>query len=168
MAGDMGSMVNLGVFYRKRPVRLGVSRGVWYWTAPNLAEQNRPMPSPLLPRILAVVLFMALSPSVALRTAAAHAVIIDSNPAVDAVLAPGDSDVTLHFNSRIDHQRSRLTLITADGRTNGLTIVPDSAADIVAAKLTGLEAGQYRLRWQVLAIDGHLTRGDIRFSVKAP
>ena len=126
------------------------------------------MPTPLLPRILAVVLFMALSPSVALRTAEAHAVIIDSIPAVDAVLAPGDSDITLHFNSRIDHQRSRLTLVAADGRTSALTIAPDSAADIVAAKLTSLEAGQYRLRWQVLAIDGHLTRGDIRFSVKAP
>jgi methionine-rich copper-binding protein CopC len=101
------------------------------------------------------------------RTAAAHAVIIDSVPAVDAAVA-GDSDVTLHFNSRIDHQRSRLTLIAPDGAANLLTIAPDSAPDVVAAKLNGLAAGQYRLRWQVLAVDGHLTRGDIRFSVKAP
>jgi methionine-rich copper-binding protein CopC len=101
------------------------------------------------------------------RTAAAHAVIIDSVPAVDAVV-PGDSDVTLHFNSRIDHQRSRLTLIAPDGRASLLTITPDGEPDVVAARLSGLAAGQYRLRWQVLAIDGHLTRGDIRFSVKAP
>jgi len=101
------------------------------------------------------------------HTAAAHAVIIDSVPAVDAAVA-GDSDVTLHFNSRIDHQRSRLTLIAPDGSTSLLAIAPDSAPDVVAAKLSGLAAGQYRLRWQVLAIDGHLTRGDIRFSVKAP
>ncbi len=101
------------------------------------------------------------------RTAAAHAVIIDSVPAVDAAVA-GDSDVTLHFNSRIDHQRSRLTLIAPDGSASLLTIVSDSAPDVVAAKLNGLATGQYRLRWQVLAIDGHLTRGDIRFSVKAP
>ena len=124
---------------------------------------------PLSPslRILAVIVLLAAATAFTAGTAAAHAVIIDSIPAVDAVVA-GDSDVTLHFNSRIDHQRSRLTLIAPDGNASSLTITPDSAPDIVAAKLTGLAPGQYRLRWMVLAIDGHLTRGDIRFSVKAP
>jgi len=125
------------------------------------------MPLPPSFKILAVSVALIAAPAFTTRTAAAHAVIIDSVPAVDAAVA-GDSDVTLHFNSRIDHQRSRLTLITPDGSANLLTIAPDSAPDVVAAKLSGLAAGQYRLRWQVLAIDGHLTRGDIRFSVKAP
>jgi methionine-rich copper-binding protein CopC len=125
------------------------------------------MPLPPFPRILAVIVIVAAAFAVNARIAAAHAVIIDSVPAVDAAVA-GDSDVALHFNSRIDHQRSRLTLIAPDGSANLLTIAPDSAPDVVAAKLNGLAAGQYRLRWQVLAIDGHLTRGDIRFSVKAP
>lgn len=135
--------------------------------SPNLAEQNRPMRLPPSLRILAVILLLTAVPAFTAGTAAAHAVIIDSIPAVDAAVA-GDSDVTLHFNSRIDHERSRLTLIAPDGSSSGLTIAPDSAPDIVAAKLTGLAPGEYRLRWQVLAIDGHLTRGDIRFSVKAP
>jgi methionine-rich copper-binding protein CopC len=39
---------------------------------------------------------------------------------------------------------------------------------MLAALVSGLAPGQYRLRWQVLAIDGHLTRGDIPFTVKAP
>jgi hypothetical protein len=125
------------------------------------------MPLPFSLRILAVTLLLTAAPVLTAGSAAAHAVIIDSTPAVDAVVA-GDSDVDLHFNSRIDHQRSRLTLIGPDGSASSLTIAPDSAPDIVAAKLTGLAPGQYRLRWQVLAIDGHLTRGDIRFSVKAP
>lgn len=125
------------------------------------------MPLPPFPRILAVIAALAGPAVLPVHTAAAHAVIIDSVPAVDAVVA-GDSDVSLHFNSRIDHERSRLTLIAADGSASSLAIAPDSAPDIVAAKLTGLAPGQYRLRWQVLAIDGHLTRGDIRFSVKAP
>ena len=118
-------------------------------------------------RILAVIVLLAAASAFTAGHVAAHAVIIDSIPAVDAVVA-GDSDVTLHFNSRIDHQRSRLTLIAPDGGSSSLAIAPDSAPDIVAAKLTGLAPGQYRLRWMVLAIDGHLTRGDIRFSVKAP
>jgi methionine-rich copper-binding protein CopC len=118
-------------------------------------------------RTLAAILLLIVASAFTAGTAAAHAVIIDSVPAVDAVVA-GDSDVSLHFNSRIDHQRSRLTLIAPDGSSSSLTIVPDSAPDIVAAKLAGLAPGQYRLRWMVLAIDGHLTRGDIRFSVKTP
>ena len=126
------------------------------------------MPSPLFTRALAVIFAMALGQSLVARTADAHAVIIDSTPAVDAVVAPGDSYVTLHFNSRIDHQRSRLTLVTADAKTSALAIAADSAPDVITAKMSGLTEGQYRLRWQVLAIDGHLTRGDIRFSVKAP
>lgn len=125
------------------------------------------MPLPPSLKFLALCLALAAAPAFTARPAAAHAVIIDSVPAVDAIVAP-DSDVTLHFNSRIDHARSRLTLIAPDGKTSLLTITPDSAPDVVAAKLTGLAAGQYRLRWQVLAIDGHLTRGDIRFSVKEP
>ena len=125
------------------------------------------MPLPPSFKILAMSVALIAAPALTAQTAAAHAVIIDSVPAVDAAVA-GDSDVTLHFNSRIDHQRSRLTLIAPDGSANLLAITPDSAPDVVAAKLSGLAAGQYRLRWQVLAIDGHLTRGDIRFSVKAP
>ena len=126
------------------------------------------MPLPPLLRLLALVVVMTAGPVLTARPADAHAVIIDSIPAVDAVVPAGDSDVTLHYNSRIDHQRSRLTLVAPDGASTLLAISPDSAPDIVAAKMNGLAAGQYRLRWQVLAIDGHLTRGDIRFSVKAP
>jgi len=32
----------------------------------------------------------------------------------------------------------------------------------------GLAAGAYRLRWQVLASDGHITRGEIPFTVTSP
>ena len=111
------------------------------------------MPLPPLLRLLALVVVMTAGPVLTARPADAHAVIIDSIPAVDAVVPAGDSDVTLHYNSRIDHQRSRLTLVAPDGTSTLLAISPDSAPDIVAAKMNGLAAGQYRLRWQVLAID---------------
>jgi methionine-rich copper-binding protein CopC len=100
--------------------------------------------------------------------AAAHAVIVESTPAVNAVVDGGTVAITLRYNSRIDHERSRLTLIAADGKARTLPIAADSAPDIVAAEAIGLTPGTYRLRWQVLAVDGHLTRGDIPFSVKAP
>jgi hypothetical protein len=32
----------------------------------------------------------------------------------------------------------------------------------------GLIPGAYVVRWQVLAVDGHITRGDVPFTVTAP
>lgn len=122
----------------------------------------------LLPIFRAAAVLTVLAYFVATPRAQAHAVIIDSVPAINETVPPGDLDITLRYNSRIDHARSRLILIAADGTSSPLAIQPDSAADIVSAKAKALAAGGYRLRWQVLAIDGHLTRGDISFSVKAP
>lgn len=117
----------------------------------------------------AAVLFTAGSIAMgSAGSAAAHAVIIDSKPTVNATLDTKDDAVVLHFNSRIDHQRSRLTVIGSDGKPTQVAIAPDGAPDVVSGTLPTLAPGQYRLRWQVLAIDGHLTRGDIPFSVKAP
>ena len=76
--------------------------------------------------------------------------------------------VELRFNSRIDHQRSRLTLYLPDGGSRSLSQAPGTAPEVIAAKAAGLAPGAYRLRWQVLAIDGHITRGDIPFRVVAP
>jgi methionine-rich copper-binding protein CopC len=136
---------------------------------PTLPEIGQVVRSLLaISRIMAVVVVTLLAQGWTAAPAHAHAVIIESSPTLDAVLPPGDAPVRLRFNSRIDHQRSRLTLTGPDGAPMAVAIAPDSAPDIVEAKMTGLTVGQYRLRWQVLAIDGHLTRGDIPFSVKAP
>jgi methionine-rich copper-binding protein CopC len=37
---------------------------------------------------------------------------------------------------------------------------------MLSATLTGLVKGAYELRWQVLAIDGHVTRGKLPFQIK--
>ena len=96
--------------------------------------------------------------------AAAHAIIVSSDPAVDAVVRPS-LPVMLRFNSRIDRERSRLTLLRPDGSSQPVALVADGRPDTLAARLDDLAPGRYRLRWQVLAIDGHITRGDIPFAV---
>ena len=63
--------------------------------------------------------------------------------------------------------RSRLTLIRTDHSRDTLAIVPDGPPDILAAHLD-LTPGAYVVRWQVLAVDGHITRGDVPFTVTAP
>lgn len=88
---------------------------------------------------------------------------MQSTPPDRGTLPAGAQELTLQYNSRIDHARSRLTL---DG-TNAqmvLPLDPDSAPNALAAKVE-LAPGSYTVHWQVLAVDGHLTRGEVRFTV---
>jgi copper resistance protein C len=118
-------------------------------------------PSPLRRRAAVLVTGVALLP----MPAAAHAIVVAADPAVDAVLHGATAPVLLRFNSRIDRERSRLTLLRADGSSQPLPLAPVERPDTLAAKIDGLAPGHYRLRWQVLAVDGHITRGDIPFAV---
>ena len=98
--------------------------------------------------------------------ASAHAIVVSASPADGAVLASGDAPVLLRFNSRIDHERSRLSLIAADGSTTVLPLDPAARTDSHEARLDRHPTGQYRLRSQVHAHDAPITRGDIPFTVK--
>ena len=113
---------------------------------------------------LAASAWVALSASPAL----AHAIIVEATPAVGAVLHAGTVDVRLRFNSRIDHRRSRLTVLDAVGKETAVKLDDNTPADVTTAHISGLAPGEYRLRWQVLALDGHITRGDIPFTVTPP
>jgi copper resistance protein C len=101
------------------------------------------------------------------RLAIAHAVLIEATPTADSAIAGPDLAIKLRFNVRIDRSRSRLTLALADGKTTALKISDQGSPDTVSAQATGLGPGSYHLRWQVLAADGHITRGDIPFRVNA-
>jgi copper resistance protein C len=46
--------------------------------------------------------------------ASAHAIVVSASPTDGAALASGDTPLVLRFNSRIDHERSRLSPIAAD------------------------------------------------------
>ncbi len=101
-------------------------------------------------------------------SAGAHAILMDSTPAVHASLPAGPQAITLQFNSRIDRERSRLTLIAPDRSQARLPIAPGGAPDVMTATATASQPGDYTVRWQVLAVDGHITRGDVPFTVVAP
>jgi copper resistance protein C len=113
----------------------------------------------IAPALLACLL--ALGP----RSAGAHAIVIASKPPVDAVVAGPEVAIELRFNSRIDQARSRLLLVRPDGAAATLPLAPPTSPDLMTTQATGLGPGSYRLRWQVLSVDGHITRGDIPFKV---
>lgn len=95
-----------------------------------------------------------------------HAVLVAARPAVNGSVPGPDIDVELRFNSRIDATRSRLTLVLPNHRLRPLSLQASVTPATLDAHVTGLASGDYRLRWQVLSSDGHITLGEIPFQVK--
>jgi len=95
----------------------------------------------------------------------AHAIVVSSQPAANGVVHGKTVELVVRFNSRIDPVRSRLLLVRADGSSITLELGDTPSPDTLAATVGELAPGAYRLRWQVLATDGHITRGDIPFTV---
>lgn len=96
----------------------------------------------------------------------AHAILLEATPGANSKVAGPEIAVRLRFNSRIDAQRSRLTLILPDGGNRKLELLPQPSPDVLNSRVTGLADGNYRLQWQVLATDGHITRGEFSFEVR--
>lgn len=134
-------------------------------------ERLSPVAKTLTPALalLALLLWLLSAPPVA-----AHAIVMASEPAAGAVLAPGKHRFELRFNNRIDRKRSRLVLagpMAAPGATSpeqAQSLLEGSADDVLVTELQVANPGRYRLRWQVLALDGHVTRGEVPFSVAQP
>ncbi len=99
--------------------------------------------------------------------AQAHAILEDSQPPAGGSVPGGTVTLRFRYNSRVDRARSRLTLTRPDHSQVVLRIDPDGPPDIMTTQAE-LAPGAYSVRWQVLAVDGHITRGDVPFTVTAP
>jgi methionine-rich copper-binding protein CopC len=97
--------------------------------------------------------------------AGAHAIIVESTPTVNEVISGPVLEIKLRFNVRIDGGRSKLTLMFPDGTVHAVDLPRQSSPDSLSATLSQLVPGSYKLHWQVLASDGHITQGDIPFRV---
>jgi copper resistance protein C len=117
---------------------------------------------------LAVCVFAGAAMFFLARSAVAHAILLESSPSINTTVAGPSIPIKLRFNVRIDATRSRLTLVTPDASTQLLAISKNAPADILASQAQGVIPGEYRIRWQVLASDGHITRGEIPFKVTQP
>ncbi len=106
----------------------------------------------------------ALAPS----SAMAHAILQQSQPPAGGSVPEGKVDMSFTYNSRVDRARSRLTLTNPDHKQIVLTIRDDGPANIIDTSADLNKPGAYVVRWQVLAVDGHITRGDVPFTVTGP
>ncbi|HMG37476.1 MAG TPA: copper resistance CopC family protein [Blastocatellia bacterium] len=123
------------------------------------------IPIRLLVRALAIVAVIHAACLLTKPFGLLHAILVECEPAANATVAGPNVTVKLRFNSRIDVERSRLTLSAPDGSTRKLKLEAPPSPDVLLSQVSGLSAGSYTVVWQVLAVDGHITRGQFSFKV---
>ena len=119
--------------------------------------------------VLALVILLGVSAAmVAVSTgiAHAHAIVVAAQPAMNSTVARGELEIRLDFNSQIDRKRSRLSLQRPDGSEMIIALASDGPPGVLAGRAQATVSGRWKLRWQVLSLDGHITRGEVRFSVR--
>lgn len=95
----------------------------------------------------------------------AHAILMESKPALHSSVKGPDVAIWMRFNVRVDGSRSRLHLVAPDGSQQTLPLAKQAHPDILESQAGGLKPGAYKLEWQVLAADGHISTGEVAFTV---
>jgi methionine-rich copper-binding protein CopC len=108
-------------------------------------------------RLAGVILLFTLLSS----AAGAHAILLSFK--VDG------QDVVWHYNGRVDAARSRVLLLDAEGgKPQTLTSAAGDDPATLKTHIGNLPAGSYILRWEVLSVDGHISRGDQKLTLPTP
>ncbi len=107
---------------------------------------------------IAVLLWPAL--------AAAHASLVASDPASEAVLATPPTNFTLTFNEPVT--ALLLQLIDARGRSQAISAIDQDGASLRFAPPAGLGEGAHVLSWRVVSADGHPIGGALTFWIGTP
>ena len=95
-----------------------------------------------------------------------HAILLTATPAIGQMVHGPDIEVNLRFNSRVDAKRSTIVLVPPSAPPRTIVLGEQSSPDCLNSQIHGLASGPYILQWQVLAVDGHISRGEVPFRVQ--
>jgi copper transport protein len=112
--------------------------------------------------IVGLTLALALYPV----SAAAHALLLFSDPAPDALLETPPAAITLTFTEPVSPVGHGINVFSPSGRQ--VAVLAHAVGRALTAPVTAAETGTYIVTWQVLAPDTHPSRGAFRFVVSRP
>ena len=99
---------------------------------------------------------------------AAHALLLSSDPAANAVVATAPTSVTLTFTEPpdVDLSSVRVLDVSGMGHTSGPAVTGSGGAVMLTVPVGPLPDGVYTVAWRtVSSADGHATAGSFAFSV---
>ena len=109
----------------------------------------------------AVLLALAAVPGVV----RGHAYPMIVVPPDGATLREPPREIRMHFTEGLEMEFCRIVVKSADGEIFSQGKLRRLADDTVAIDLKPLRPGAYRVEWQVLSVDTHVTDGVLRFTV---
>ncbi len=129
---------------------------------------NQSRPASRIQHLFTLCLMSAVAVALvsAPRFAFAHAVLLRSTPSVNSIVQGPEVSMVFKFNSRVDGSKSQISLVDHSGQSKTLELDKQQALDTLTAHAYKLSPGKYAIRWQVLSVDGHITRGEVPFEVK--
>jgi methionine-rich copper-binding protein CopC len=98
----------------------------------------------------------------------AHAACKEADPAPGSVLEKAPAQINLHCNSALEVAFSKVQVNNASGQqvdNGGLQGDPKDPKCLVLP-LPPLQPGVYKVLWNVVARDGHKTKGDYTFTIR--
>ncbi len=100
--------------------------------------------------------------------AAAHALVVGSNPGAGARLARAPAELRVAFSEAVRPLGQGLSLQGPRGQVRlGSVRHPDGRPQVLAAALPVLADGAYLAGWRIVSADGHLEAGSFAFAIGA-
>jgi putative copper export protein/methionine-rich copper-binding protein CopC len=114
-----------------------------------------------------MVCLLALLACACPTAADAHAYIDRSQPQQESELMKPPSEIRVRFTEKINTSMSQLRVKDSSGAVIPGTLTAEGEEWLVL-KIPALPNGVYRVEWQVLSVDSHVTEGSYRFTVGVP
>ena len=99
--------------------------------------------------------------------AEAHATLLRSSPASNAVLSSSPASVRLEFSEEIDLSVSRVVVVGDSGSVALELSLDPHDVHVLVGRLPSLPSGAYRVTWATVSADGHAVHGQYVFRVGA-
>jgi methionine-rich copper-binding protein CopC len=99
----------------------------------------------------------------------AHAELVSSVPAADAVVETMPETLVLNFSEELEPAFSKVELVGPDGAAvagTSFALDPANAASAIVTLPARLTAGHYTVNWVAVATDGHKLTGSYSFDLK--
>ena len=117
---------------------------------------------PLRMLLLSIVLMLGASAT----RAAAHSYPQEQHPAAGQKLASSPSEIRIKFDTPIEKLFAKIEVLDASGKNHVIGSPEVSSNGIeLSSKVGNLPPGVYKVRWTVLCVDTHHTRGSYIFTV---
>ncbi len=102
--------------------------------------------------------------------ASAHARLERAVPAAGSAVRESPPQLKLWFTERLEPAFSKVQVFDRNGKQvdKGDPEVDRADAKLLRVSLPTLAPGTYRVKWRVLSVDTHVSKGDFTFNVVAP